>query len=344
MNLRDFQYDLPPELIASEPLVERPASRLLRRESATGDLQHAHFRDLPNWFEAGDVLVLNDTRVIPARVHGRKTTGGKVEVLLERIVSETRCLVHVKANRSPPPGAKLILAEQCTAEVVARQGEFFELDLSQPAFGFFNECGEMPLPPYLARPARATDKERYQTVYADAIGAVAAPTAGLHFDERLLGALRADGVEIITLTLHVGAGTFQNLRPEQLQTGRLHEERVVVSDQAVSAILAAQAAGRRITAVGTTSTRALEAAAVTGTLASFDGETDLFIQPGFEFRVVDRLITNFHLPGSSLLMLLGAFMGVTQMQRCYEVAIRERYRFYSYGDAMFVDRGSIHEV
>ncbi len=344
MQITDFDYELPPELVASEPTTQRVGSRLMRVAGSDQPLEHAHFSDLPRWFAPGDVLVLNNTQVIPARVQAHKATGGKVEILLERAIAQDECLVHIRANRSPQAGAELLLPGGVQAIVLAREGEYFRLRLTVPVLEYFDANGEVPLPPYLGRAAAPADRERYQTVYATEVGAVAAPTAGLHFDDRLLEKLRRAGVVIVELTLHVGAGTFQNLRAEQLERGKLHAERLHVDQTVVDAIVGAQQQGHRVTAVGTTSTRALEEAAKDGNLRAINGQTELFIRPGFDFKVVDRLITNYHLPGSSLLMLLGAFMGVAAMQAAYREAIAQRYRFFSYGDAMFVDRRDLHAV
>jgi S-adenosylmethionine:tRNA ribosyltransferase-isomerase len=291
--------------------------------------------NLPAELAAGDLLVGNDTRVLPARLVGRKQTGGRVECLLERMTAPTRGLFQLRASRSPGLSAKIHF-EAAAATVVGRSGPFFELDFDDDLESLLEAHGEVPLPPYIARAAEEADRARYQTVYAKRAGAVAAPTAGLHFDQDLLDALAATGVEIAFITLHVGAGTFAPLREEQLATGRLHTEWVQVSADLVAAVERTRARGGRIVAVGTTTVRALESAAITGPLAACDGETDIFITPGFTFRVVDAMVTNFHLPRSSLLMLVAAFAGRDTILAAYRHAVRERYRFFSYGDAMLL--------
>jgi S-adenosylmethionine:tRNA ribosyltransferase-isomerase len=338
MDRHDFCYELPDELIAQAPLSERGASRLLVLDGASGALADRHFADLERELDPGDLLVLNDTRVLPARARGRKASGGRVELLLERIVAARVARVQIKASRSPQPGAELRLAGGASARVVGRDGRLFEIELDCDCLPYFEAHGEVPLPPYIARPADDADRERYQTVFARRAGAVAAPTAGLHFDTPTLAALERRGVEHAFLTLHVGAGTFAPVRVERVEDHELHAEWLEVDARLCERIEAARARGARVVAVGTTSVRALETAAREGTLAPFRGESQLFIYPGYRFRVVDAMITNFHLPESSLLMLVAAFAGHAHVMRAYRHAVAERYRFFSYGDAMFVTR------
>ena len=344
MRRTDFHFDLPPELIAQHPAVERAASRLLCLDGDSGALADRHFRDLPALLRAGDLLVFNDTRVIPARLFGRKETGGRVEVLVERVLDERRVLAHVRASKSPRAGGRLTLEGGVEAEMLARQGELFELALSgaegASALDLLEAHGHMPLPPYIARADADDDRERYQTVYADKRGAVAAPTAGLHFDQAMLARLAAQGVESAFVTLHVGAGTFQPVRVDDIREHHMHAERIEVSKAVVEAVARTRARGGRVVAVGTTSVRSLESAARAGggELRPFAGDTDIFITPGHDFRVVDALLTNFHLPESTLLMLVSAFAGHENVMAAYRHAVAERYRFFSYGDAMFLTR------
>jgi S-adenosylmethionine:tRNA ribosyltransferase-isomerase len=334
MRIADFDYELPDELIARYPAAERRGSRLL--EVAAG-LVDRSFAELPELLREGDLLVFNDSRVIPARLRGRKESGGQVEVLVERVTGEREALAQVRASKTPKPGGRLVFAGGAAATVTGRDGEFFLLVFDTPVMDILDRRGEMPLPPYLGRPAEAGDAERYQTVYAREPGAVAAPTAGLHFDEAMLRETRQLGVRHAWLTLHVGAGTFQPLRHEDIDANRLHRERVQVDETVCEAVTATRAAGGRVIAVGTTSVRSLECAAAGGGLEPYEGETDLFIRPGYEFRAVDAMITNFHLPRSSLLMLVAAFAGTERVLDAYRHAVRERYRFFSYGDSMFLN-------
>jgi len=337
-SLKEFAYDLPPDLIAQAPLAERTGSRLLHvhPDGWPEDLRIPNIVDL---LQEGDLLVVNDTRVIPARLFGRKATGGKVEMLLERMVGERTARVQLRSSRSPGIGTDLTFDGGAQATVANRDGTFFILEFAEPLEPVLECHGHMPLPPYIERPDDAVDRERYQTVFSREPGAVAAPTAALHFDGALLGRLRDKGVGIETVTLHVGAGTFAPLRTEQLESGRLHAERIEVTEPVCVAAERAHAAGHRVVALGTTTMRALESAALeTGSLAPFSGETTLFIRPGFDFRVVDALLTNFHLPESSLLMLVCAFAGTQSILAAYAHAVRHRYRFFSYGDAMFCYR------
>jgi S-adenosylmethionine:tRNA ribosyltransferase-isomerase len=337
LTVDDFDYELPEALIAQHPEPKRTASRLLRL--AAGRLSDHAFADLPRFLSAGDLLVFNDTRVIKARLCGQKDSGGRIEVLIERVLGTHEALAQIRASHAPRPGTSLRLAGAIDATVLARDDDIFQLRFAgtDSVFALLDRHGEVPLPPYIAHAPEATDERRYQTVYARAPGAVAAPTAGLHFDEPLLERLRAQDVETAFLTLHVGAGTFQPVRVTELADHRMHAEWYEIPAAAAAAVSRAHARGRHVIAVGTTSLRALEAAARDGPVAAGCGETDLFITPGFRFRVVDRLITNFHLPKSTLLMLVAAFAGIEPVRAAYRHAIAQRYRFFSYGDAMLVD-------
>ena len=338
LSLADFDYELPPELIAQFPLPERTASRLLVVDGARRE--DRRFADLPGLLHPGDLLVFNDTRVLRARLHGLKDSGGRVEVLIERPVGRHEALAQIRASHAPWPGSRLRLEGALEVDVVARDGAFFLLRFpaADDLVDLLERHGKLPLPPYIQRPAEASDEARYQTVYAQARGSVAAPTAGLHFDQPLLDALRAKRVELAWLTLHVGAGTFQPVRGDDLSQHRMHRERYVIPADTAAALVAARARGGRIVAVGTTTLRALEAAAQEGGILAGPGETDLFILPGFRFRTADALITNFHLPKSTLLMLVSAFGGLENLRQAYRHAVAERYRFFSYGDAMFIKR------
>jgi len=333
MRISDFNYELPGELIAQYPMPERGASRLLEIGASFRDCQ---FADLPGLLRRGDLLVFNDTRVIRARLRARKETGGRTEVLIERIQGDDTALAHVRASKSPPAGSALLFDGGITATVNGREGELFSLTFSVPVMSLLDHHGEMPLPPYLNRDAESADDERYQTVYARDPGAVAAPTAGLHFDANMLEATRAAGVSHAYVTLHVGAGTFQALRHEDIEANRLHSERVQVDANCCAAIEKTQAEGGRVIAVGTTSVRALECASRSGKVEPYEGETDLFILPGYRFHTVEAMLTNFHLPQSSLLMLVAAFAGTNRILAAYDHAVKEKYRFFSYGDSMFV--------
>jgi S-adenosylmethionine:tRNA ribosyltransferase-isomerase len=336
MQRRDFHYELPPELIAQAPLADRSASRLLVLDGASSAIVDRRFADLPELLRAGDLLVFNDTRVLPARVIGRKRTGGRVELLLERLLGPRRALVHLRASHKPPSGDDVELPGAARARVVARAGALTEIELDRDVVPFLEAHGETPLPPYITRAPDAADRERYQTVFARAAGAVAAPTAGLHFDAPMLDALAARGVERTFLTLHVGAGTFAPVRTERVEDHELHAEWLQVPAETCAAVERCRGRGGRVVAVGTTSVRALETAACGGNLAPFAGDSRLYIYPGFEFRVVDAMVTNFHLPESSLLMLVAAFAGREETLAAYRHAVEQRYRFFSYGDAMFV--------
>ena len=338
MRVSDFQFELPDRLIARHPLAERRASRLLCLDGPTGELAHRQFADLLEYLRPGDLMVFNNTRVIPARLFGRKETGGQLEILVERVLGERRVLAHVRSSKSPKPGSRILLDEQSGATMVARHDALFELAFDEPVLPLLDRLGHMPLPPYIDRPDEKADRERYQTVYAQKAGAVAAPTAGLHFDEALLEGICAMGVETAEVTLHVGAGTFQPVRVERIEDHHMHSEWLEVSQQVVDAVEACRARGGRVIAVGTTSVRSLETAARDGRLAPFSGDTDIFIYPGRPFHVVDALVTNFHLPESTLLMLVSAFAGYRQTMAAYRAAVDNEYRFFSYGDAMFITR------
>lgn len=340
MRKSDFHYELPDELIAQHPASPRTASRLLGVRAGAAAFLDLRFRDLAQLLRPGDLLVLNDTRVIPARLHGVKQTGGRIEALIERVLDGSHALAQLRASKPARVGQWLEFDGGLRAGVEGREGEFYRLafDTTMPLHEALEHVGHVPLPPYIARADQAADRERYQTVYAREPGAAAAPTAGLHFDAALLEQLRAQGVEHVFVTLHVGAGTFQPLRSEAVEGQRLHAERVRVPEAACAQVNRARAQGRRIVAVGTTVVRALESAARDDGVAAFEGETDIFIYPGYRFRVVDALVTNFHLPESSLLMLVCAFGGTARVLAAYRHAVQQRYRFYSYGDAMFIER------
>jgi len=333
----DFHYELPDELIARHPAARRSDSRLLHLDGRSGALADLRFAELPRLLRAGDLLVCNDTRVIPARLHGRKATGGKVELLLERVVGDGRALVQLRSSKPPATGSVIQLASGAAATVVGRADDFWLLDFGTDPAPVFERHGEMPLPPYLRRLADQSDRERYQTVYARVPGAVAAPTAGLHFDAGLLDACARAGVARARVTLHVGAGTFQPVRVDDLREHKMHAELAEVPAATCDAVAACRKRGGRVVAVGTTAVRALQSAAQGGRLEPYAGDTRLFITPGFRFRVVDALVTNFHLPESTLLMLVVAFAGHGHVLAAYRHAVAARYRFFSYGDAMFVE-------
>jgi S-adenosylmethionine:tRNA ribosyltransferase-isomerase len=340
MRVADFHFDLPDSLIARHPLAERRASRLLVLDGPTGALAHRQFADLLEYLRPGDLMVFNDTRVIPARLFGQKASGGKLEILIERVLDEHRVLAHVRSSKSPKPGSLIYIEGGGEAEMLARHDALFELRFGEPVLPLLDRVGHMPLPPYIDRPDEAADRERYQTVYSDKAkaGAVAAPTAGLHFDEALLAAIRAKGIDTAFVTLHVGAGTFQPVRVERIEDHHMHQEWLQVSQAVVDAVAACRARGGLVIAVGTTSVRSLESAARDGELRAFSGDTDIFLYPGKRFHVVDALVTNFHLPESTLLMLVSAFAGYPETMAAYAAAVEQRYRFFSYGDAMFITR------
>ena len=345
MRVADFSFELPESLIARYPQSERSGCRLLQLDGPSGALTHGVFTDLLDNLEAGDLLVFNNTRVIPARMFGRKVSGGKIEVLVERVLDDHRVLAHVRASKAPKPGAELLLGddESIAATMVARHDTLFELRFNdeRDVFTILNAVGHMPLPPYIDRPDEDADRELYQTVYSEKPGAVAAPTAGLHFDEPLLAALRAKGIEMAFVTLHVGAGTFQPVRVETIEEHVMHAEYAEVPQEVVDAVLACKARGKRVVAVGTTSVRSLESAANASKdalIAPFFGDTSIFIFPGYHYQVIDALVTNFHLPESTLIMLVSAFAGYKNTMHAYQQAVAEQYRFFSYGDAMFISR------
>ena len=346
LTVDDFDFPLPPELIAQHPAAERRGSRLLH---VCGEqLVDRRFADLPTLLKAGDLLVFNDTRVIKARFFGHKDTGGQVEIMLERIVDATHAICQVRASKAPKTGSTMRLADAFTVTMTGRagaDGDFFALELVEPGdfWELSERYGKLPLPPYIEHPAEGADETRYQTVYAREPGAVAAPTAGLHFDEDMLATLQAQGINTAFLTLHVGAGTYRPMRVEKIADHRMHSERFEITQTTADAIAATRAAGGRVIAVGTTSLRALESAANQdnpddGTVRAGGAETSIFITPGYRFKVVDRLITNFHLPKSTLLMLVSAFAGYDHIRAAYAHAVAERYRFFSYGDAMLLER------
>ena len=350
MKTADFAFELPAELIAQEPLPERSASRLLAVETGSAACSHLTFRDLPQLLSPDDLLVFNNTRVIPARLFAQKQTGGRVEILIERVRGDGSALAHVRASKSPRDGALLLITPDSESDVsdsalrvMDREGALFVL---VPETGTFKDMmrryGHMPLPPYIEREDTADDRDRYQTLYGSRDGAVAAPTAGLHFDQTLLEQLDASGVAKTEVTLHVGAGTFQPVRAEHVEDHTMHSEHIEVDQTCCDAVAACRARGGRVIAVGTTSVRSLESAArqasVTELIAPFDGDSDIFLYPGCEFRVVDAMVTNFHLPESTLMMLVSAFTGTDTIRQAYEAAIDNRYRFFSYGDAMFLTK------
>ena len=335
MRRADFHYELPEDLIAQQPLAERSASRLLTLDGASGALADRQFRDLPQLVEPGDLLIFNDTRVIPARLFALKESGGKVELLLERPLGGVQALVHARASKPLKPAMQLT-SRGGPIRVIEKRGDLWVIELPEVPLTFFERYGQMPLPPYIRREPDAADSTRYQSLFARKRGAVAAPTASLHFDDELLAALDARGVERAFVTLHVGAGTFQPVRTDAVGAHVMHAEFVEVSEAACAAVAAAQARGSRVIAVGTTVVRALESAAGAGVLAPYIGDSSLFIVPGFKFRVVDAMVTNFHLPESTLLMLVSAFARREAVLAAYAHAVDAQYRFFSYGDAMFV--------
>ncbi|MGF1741192.1 tRNA preQ1(34) S-adenosylmethionine ribosyltransferase-isomerase QueA [Vibrio profundum] len=347
MQVSDFHFDLPDELIARYPKTERTASRLLQLNGNSGELVDGTFKDVLQQVQPGDLMVFNNTRVIPARMFGRKASGGKLEVLVERMLDEHTILAHVRCSKSPKPGSFIFLGEndEYQAEMVGRQDALFELKFSgeKTVLTILDDIGHMPLPPYIDRPDEDSDQERYQTVYNDKPGAVAAPTAGLHFDDALLEQIQAKGVDFAFVTLHVGAGTFQPVKVDTIQDHHMHAEYVEVPQEVVQAIAETKARGGRVIAVGTTSVRSLESAAQDakskGTeFAPFFGDTEIFIYPGYQYQLVDALITNFHLPESTLIMLVSAFAGYENVMASYSHAVQQQYRFFSYGDAMFITK------
>ncbi|MBY6186202.1 tRNA preQ1(34) S-adenosylmethionine ribosyltransferase-isomerase QueA [Marinobacter hydrocarbonoclasticus] len=345
MQVSDFHFDLPDELIARYPTQERTASRLLHLDGDSGALHDGQFPDLLELVRPGDLMVFNNTRVIPARIHGQKASGGKIEVLVERVLDSQRVLAHVRSSKSPKPGTELQFDQGVTAIMVARHDALFELAFNgdEPVLSILDRIGHMPLPPYIDRPDENSDRERYQTVYNQRPGAVAAPTAGLHFDQEMLAALKEKGVETAYVTLHVGAGTFQPVRVDNVEEHHMHSEFAEVSSEVVEAVKRTRERGGRVIAVGTTSVRSLESAAKASRehgelLMPYAQETDIFLYPGCEFLLVDAMITNFHLPESTLIMLVSAFAGQDNVMNAYQHAVEQKYRFFSYGDAMFVTR------
>jgi S-adenosylmethionine:tRNA ribosyltransferase-isomerase len=347
MRRQDFSYDLPDSLIARAPAAERRGSRLLQLDGLSGQLTHRQFPDLLDLVEPGDLMVFNNTRVIPARLFGQKTSGGQVEILVERVLDNRRVLAHTRASKAPKVDSQVILQDGTRVQLVARHDALFEWEFlgDEPALVVLDRIGHMPLPPYIDRDDVAADRERYQTVYSKEQGAVAAPTAGLHFDELMLEQLRTKGVKIAFVTLHVGAGTFQNMRVDNIAEHKMHSEIMDVSPEVCELVRATKAAGKRVIAVGTTSVRSLESAAQgyadaaqKGAIHPYQGETNIFIYPGYQFQVVDALVTNFHLPESTLIMLVSAFAGYGFTMAAYKEAVAQHYRFFSYGDAMFITR------
>ena len=353
MRVTDFSFELPESLIARYPQAERSACRMLSLDGISGTLSDDTFTDVLNKLNPGDLLVFNNTRVIPARLFGKKASGGKIEVLVERVLDDRRVLAHVRASKAPKPGTELLLGddESIPAIMAARHDALFELHFTdgRDVLTILNAAGHMPLPPYIDRPDEDADRELYQTVYSQRPGAVAAPTAGLHFDEPLLEALRAKGVNMEFVTLHVGAGTFQPVRVDDIKQHVMHAEYAEIPQSVVDAVLACKARGNKVIAVGTTSVRSLESAAQAAKqdlIEPFFGDTSIFIYPGYQFRVIDTLITNFHLPESTLIMLVSAFAGYSNTMRAYQQAVEKQYRFFSYGDAMFITRNpeAINEI
>jgi S-adenosylmethionine:tRNA ribosyltransferase-isomerase len=340
MKLSDFSFELPEKLIAKHPAKERTASRMLCLNADSGRVEHKQFVDIIDLIEEGDLLIFNNTRVIPARLFGQKETGGKVEVLIERVLEDQTAMVHMRSSKSPKSGAILTLEGGLKVEVIGRKDALFHIKFIAEGnvFDLLEKYGHMPLPPYIDRPDEEQDKERYQTVYNEKPGAVAAPTAGLHFDEAILQTLSQKGVQTAFVTLHVGAGTFQPVRVDNIEEHQMHAEYAEVPQEVVDKVLATKKAGKRVIAVGTTSVRSLESAAQASneTIEAFMSDTNIFIYPGYEFKVVDAMITNFHLPESTLMMLISAFADREKVMAAYAAAIEEEYRFFSYGDAMFI--------
>ena len=343
MKLTDFKFDCPTELIAQFPTPDRTASRLLSLNGETGEYLDQKFTDLIQFLRPDDLLVFNNTKVIPARLLGHKDSGGKVEVLVERILDEHRVLAHIRSSKSQGKGRRLLLEDKLNVEVLGRQGALFELFFHHDELitTLLEQVGRLPLPPYIDREVAQSDADRYQTVYAEELGAVAAPTAGLHFDQAMLDKLSELGFETAQITLHVGAGTFQPVRVDDIQTHQMHSERIEVTEQVCEQVKRTKARGGRVIAVGTTSVRALESASQSGQIEAFNGETDIFIYPGYDFKQVDAMITNFHLSESTLLMLVSAFAGRENILQAYRHAVERQYRFFSYGDAMFITRKTV---
>lgn len=345
MLKKDFNFDLPESLIAKFPAEKRTHSKLLCLNGNDGSLKELHFYDVIDLLNPSDLLIFNNTKVIPARLYGRKETGGHIEVLIERLVDEHKALVHIKSSKSPKEGSILIFSDKYQATMISRQGELFELDFGEEyqLIDILNEIGHIPLPPYIDRPDNDFDKNRYQTVYSKVPGAVAAPTAGVHFDEELLEKIKAKGIQTAFVTLHVGAGTFQPVREDDITKHHMHSEYAVVPQEVVDKILETKKNGGRVVAVGTTSVRSIESAAQAAQkdnvlIKPFAQDTSIFIYPGYKYLVIDALITNFHLPESTLIMLVSAFAGYEHTMNAYKFAVEKRYRFFSYGDAMFITK------
>jgi S-adenosylmethionine:tRNA ribosyltransferase-isomerase len=338
MQLSEFHYNLPPELIARYPLEKRSASRLLCLDSKIGQISHRLFTDLLDLISSKDLLVFNNTRVIAARLMGQKESGGKIEMLVERVLDDHRVLAHVRASKSPKPKSFLLFADNIRFEVLGRQDDLFELrcEDKRSVLEVIESIGQIPLPPYLHRTPEDSDKERYQTIYAQHKGSVAAPTAGLHFDDETMSRIREKGIDIGYVTLHVGAGTFAPVRVDDIKNHHMHAEYLVLTEELCEQVRKTKERGGRVIAIGTTSARSLETASQSGSIAPFNGDTTIFIYPGYEFKCVDALLTNLHLPASTLLMLVSALAGHENIMRAYEEAVAEKYRFFSYGDAMFI--------
>jgi S-adenosylmethionine:tRNA ribosyltransferase-isomerase len=343
MKLSDFYFDLPEHLIAKHPTEQRTQSRLLHLKGNNGEVEHKHFSNIVELLNAGDLLIFNNTRVIPARLHGTKASGGKVEVLIERILNDGSAMAHIRSSKSPKSGAILTMEGGLQIEMLGRDDALFHIKFlsDENVFELLEKFGHMPLPPYIDRPDDDADKERYQTVYNEKPGAVAAPTAGLHFDEAILSEIKAKGVDLAFVTLHVGAGTFQPVRVENITEHKMHSEYAEVSQEVVDKVLATKKAGGRVIAVGTTSVRSIESAAQASAndiISEFMSDTNIFIYPGYKFKLIDAMLTNFHLPESTLMMLISAFAGRDNVMHAYAQAIEQEYRFFSYGDAMFIER------
>jgi S-adenosylmethionine:tRNA ribosyltransferase-isomerase len=340
MHRTDFQFELPQQLIAQYPSQHRTASRLLTLDGPSGALADRQFSEFLSLLQPTDLLVFNNTKVIPARLLGEKETGGKIEVLVERVLDDKRVLAHIRSSKSPGAGRMLLLEQELQAEVLGRHEALFELRfvIDGDVITALQQYGRLPLPPYIEREVDKSDLDRYQTVYATQLGAVAAPTAGLHFDEALMQQIRDAGIAMAEVTLHVGAGTFQPVRVEDIRTHQMHSERIEVTEEVCEKIRQTRAQKGRVIAIGTTSVRALESASQTGEIAPYSGETEIFIYPGYDFKSVDAMVTNFHLSESTLLMLVSAFAGRDQVMQAYQHAIQQQYRFFSYGDAMFITR------
>lgn len=339
MNKKDFDYELPKELIAQQPIAERSQSRLLVMDKETGEVADCQFTEIIDYLKPGDLLVFNNTKVMPARLPGRKKTGGQIEVFIERVLNNQQAKALLKANKSVPLGTEIYFNDQPVLQVTGRQGMFFlveSFDKDSDINTIMEQHGVMPLPPYIQRDSTETDSVRYQTVYAQTAGAVAAPTAGLHFDDKTLNRIKAQGINSAFVTLHVGAGTFQPVKADHIEDHKMHKEWLELNQSVVDAVKETKARGDRVIAVGTTAVRCLETAAQNGELKAYSGDTDIFIYPGYQFKAIDGLLTNFHLPESTLLMLVSALAGRDNIMKAYQHAIEQKYRFFSYGDAMLI--------